>query len=106
MKKRLIFFSLVFAVLAFASCKLEKGGTIEVTNGSNFEASIAVYKELVQVTAQEKAAPGKKITFSIDEDGTYNVDAIFINGNVLSHGREKAVLSGGNKESITVKPTN
>jgi len=105
MKKRLIFFSLVSAVLAFTSCAV-KGGTIEVTNGSDFEASIAVYKELVQVTAQEKAAPGKKVTFSIDEDGTYNVDAIFINGNVLSHGREKAVLSGGNKESITVKPTN
>jgi len=102
--KKYAIIGLVFAALAFATCKLEKGGTIEVTNGSTYEASIAVYKELVQVTDFRTAAPGGKVTFTIDEDGTYIVNAIF-SSNPKGHGDKKAVLSGGNKVSVSVTPT-
>jgi hypothetical protein len=106
MKKHLIFLSLVLAAFTFASCAV-KGGTIEVKNGSNLEAYIAVYKGIVQVTASEKAAPGNKVTFSIDEDGTYIINALFHNDGTddLYHGSGEAVLIGGNKVSVTVKPT-
>jgi len=94
---------LVFAAFVFASCAL-KGGTIEVTNGSTYEASIAVYKELAQVTASETVAPGNKVSFSIEEDGAYTVNAIF-SSNPIGHGKAEAVISGGNKVSVSVTPT-
>ena len=93
---------LVFAALVFSSCML-KGGIIEVTNGSTYDASIAVYKGLVQVTGFQTATPGKKVTFSIEEDGAYIVNAIF-SSNPKGHGSEEAVLLGGNKVTVKVTP--
>ena len=104
MKKYAVIFGLVFMALVFASCAL-KGGTIEVINNSAYTASIAVYKGLVQVTALETAAPGKKVIFSIDEDGSYTINAIF-SSNPIGHGSGEAVLLGGNKVTVNVKPTN
>ena len=102
--KKYAIIGLVFAALVFASCAL-KGGTIEVTNGSaDFDASIAVYKGLVLVTDFQTATPGKKVTFSIEEDGAYTVNAIF-SSTPPGHGSGEAVLLGGNKVKVSVTPT-
>jgi hypothetical protein len=111
MKKRLILFSLVSAVLAFASCKLEKGGTIEVTNGHNtYTASITIMKGLSPVDGglEKRAAPNEKVTFSIEEDGTYTVNANFYETLPVftGHGAKEVVLSGGNRViSVEVTPS-
>ena len=44
---------------------------------------------------------------SIDEDGTYSVNAIFYStpGELKGHGDKEAVLVGGNKEIVHVKPS-
>jgi hypothetical protein len=105
MKRCAVIFSLIFTVLAFASCAV-KGGTIEVTNGSDFTASIVIHKGAVPVTTAETAAPGKKVTFSIDEDGTYNVEAAFFSGSAsIGHKTQGGiVLSGGTTKTVNVKP--
>ena len=104
MKKHAIIFSLIFTVFVFASCGL-KGGTIEVKNDSTYTASIVVNKGSVPVTDLKKADPGKTVTFSIVEDGTYIIDAAFFSGTTpKGHGSGTAVLSGGTTKTVTVKP--
>jgi hypothetical protein len=100
---------LVFAALIFASCAL-KGGTIEVTNGhSTYNASITILKGLLPVDGglEQRAAPNQKVTFSIEEDGTYTVNAVFYSGsnpkdNMKDVEQKEAVLLGGNKVSVSV----
>jgi len=109
MKKRLILFSLVSAVFVFASCAV-KGGTIEVTNGHNtYTASITIMKGLSPVDGglEQRAAPNEKVTFSIEEDGNYTVNANFYETLPVftGHGTEEAVLLGGNKVSVKVTPS-
>jgi len=103
--------ALVFTALVFASCKLEKGGTIEVINDSTYIASIDIMQGkdgIVPVVEAKRAdANGGTATFSIDEDGTYTVNAIFLDQEFATkgHGKGEAVLSGGNKVTVHVKPT-
>ena len=101
--------ALVFAALVFASCKLETGGTIEVINDSTYIASIDIMQGkdgMVPVAETKKANPGETATFSIDEDGTYTVNAVFLDeSGTKGHGKGEAVLSGGNKVTVRVKPT-
>ena len=113
MKKYAVILGLVFTALVFASCKLEKGGTIEVINDHNtYDASIYIMKgrggtELVDIPATARANGGKA-TFHIDEDGTYTVNAVFLDEQSVpnqGHGTGEAVLSGGNKVTVHVKPT-
>ena len=104
MKKYAVILGLVFTSLVFATCAL-KGGTIEVINDSSFNASIAVYQGLIQVTDFETVAPGKKTTFIIEQNGTYTVNAIF-SSSPKGHGSGEATLLGGNTVTVKVKPTN
>jgi len=107
MKKYAVILGLVFTALVFVSCKLEKGGTIEVINDhSTYNASIAVYQGLVQVTTAETVTPGGKVTFSIEEDGTYTVNANFYQTlpDFTGNGRKEVVLSGGNKVTVHIEP--
>jgi len=105
--KKYAIIGLVLTALVFASCKLEKGGTIEVINDhSTYDASIAVYQGLLKLTEDKTATPGGNVTFYIEEDGTYIVNAVFYSGSTLDHGSGKAVLSGGNKVTVHVEPTN
>jgi len=117
--KRYVIIGLVIASLAFVSCKLEmleKGGTIEVINDSSDKASIYIMKGKggIETVAGPKTAAsnGGTVTFTIDEDGTYTVNAIFYSGTTpppvgefTGHGDKEAVLSGGNKETVRVKPS-
>ena len=111
MKKHAFFWGLVFVALVFVSCKLEKGGTIEVTNGSPTDsAHISIMQgkdgDLPVTEIKKAAANGGRVTFPIDEDGTYTVNAAFYSGSTASgHGKEYAVLSGGNKVTVNVKPS-
>jgi hypothetical protein len=108
MKKHAILFGFIFAVLALASCKFEKGGTIEVKNDSNYKASIHIEDGSMMPVdggAKQEAAAGKTVMFSISEDGAYTVEAVFYQTGFTGHGREKAVLSGGNKVTVQVKPS-
>ena len=75
-------------------------------NDSTLTASIVVHKGAVPVTTAETAAPGKKVTFSIDEDGTYNVVAAFFSGTTPkgSDSKDGIVLSGGTTKTVNVKP--
>jgi pyrimidine operon attenuation protein/uracil phosphoribosyltransferase len=102
--KKYVIIGLVFAALVFASCKLEKGGTIEVINDHSTNASIAVYQGLIKLTEDKTATPGGNVTFDIEEDGTYIVNAVFYSGSTLDHGSGKAVLSGGNKVTVHIEP--
>ena len=104
--KKCAFIALVFTTLVFVSCKLEKGGTIEVINDhGTYNASIAIYQGLLKVTEDKTATPGGNVTFYIEEDGTYIVNAVFNSGSTLvGHGSGKAVLSGGNRETVRVRP--
>jgi len=100
---------LVFAALVFASCAL-KGGTIEVTNGHPTDyASITILKGLLPVDGglEKRAAPNEKVTFSIEEDGTFIVNANFYKTlpGFTGHGTEKAVLLGGNKVTVKITPS-
>ena len=110
--KKYAVIALVFTALVFASCKLEKGGTIEVINDSTFIASIDIMQGkdgIVPVVEAKRAnANGGTATFSIDEDGTYTVNAVFLDQQLVpnkDHGKGEAVLSGGNKVTVHVKPT-
>ena len=106
--KRYVTIGLVLSVLVFASCRLGKGGTIEVINGhSTYSASITIMNGNVPVTEEKRAIPGEKVTFFIDEDGTYIVNANFYQTlpAFTGHGTGKAVLLGGNKETVRVKPS-
>ena len=108
MKKYAVILGLVFTALVFSSCAL-KGGTIEVTNGHPTDyASITILKGLSPVDVEQRAAPGKKVTFSIEEDGTYTVNANFYKAlpDFTGHGTKEAVLLGGNTVTVTVRPTN
>ena len=68
--KKYAIIGLVLTALVFASCKLEKGGTIEVINDhSTYDASIAVYQGLLKLTEDKTATPGGNVTFYIEEDG-------------------------------------
>jgi len=103
--KKYAIIALVFTTLVFASCKLEKGGTIEVINDhSTYDASIAIYQGLLKLTEDKTATPGGNVTFYIEEDGTYTVNAIFYSGSTLDRGSGNAVLSGGNKVTVHVIP--
>jgi len=116
MKKYVVILGLVFTVLVFASCKLEKGGTIEVKNGdSDYYASIRIVNAddnyPVAGGEEKRAAPGETVTFIIGEDGTYIAEATFsldpTQGSFVGHGRSKKItLSGGNKETVSVEPSN
>jgi hypothetical protein len=112
--KKYVIIGLVLAVLAFASClldTLEKGGTIEVINdSSDYSASIYIMKGKngIDSVAGPKTADsnGGKVTFIIDEDGTYSVDAAYFEGSTAKgHGSGEAVLAGGNKVTVRVKPS-
>ena len=105
MKKYAVIIGLVFTSLVFASCGL-KGGTIEVINDSAYNASIAVYQGITPVTETKTAAPGKKATFSIEENGTYNVVANFLSGSGFKDTKriDGIVLSGGMTKTVPVKP--
>jgi len=111
--KKYAILGLVSAALVFASCAL-KGGTIEVKNNTSNNALIYIMQGDVPVVAEESLpANGGTKTFSFDEDGTYTVNAIFYIGSnpppegvFNGHGDKKAVLLGGNKVSVSVKPTN
>jgi hypothetical protein len=109
MKKHVKIIGVVFAILVFASCKLEKGGTIEVINDSDYNASITILKGIMPVDggAEKRATAGGKVTFSIGEDGTYNVNANFYETlpPFAGHGTGEAVLSGGNIVTVRVKPS-
>jgi len=108
--KKYVIIGLVFAALAFASCKLGKGGTIEVINDSkDYYASITVLKGLSPVDGglEQRAAPKGKVTFSIEEDGTYTVNANFYQTLPVftGNGKGEAVLLGGNKVTVHVQPS-
>jgi len=105
MKKYAVIIGLVFTSLVFASCAL-KGGTIEVINESTYNASIAIHQGIMPVTETKTAGPGKKIMFSIEEDGTYNVEAIFLSGSSTKghHKQEGITLLGGTIKTVRVKP--
>jgi hypothetical protein len=106
MKRCVIIFSLIFTVLAFASCGV-KGGTIEVINKGPDSASITVLKGLLPVDGgmEQRVTPNGKATFSIDEDGVYTVNANFYQTlpAFTGNAREEVVLSGGNKVTVNVK---
>jgi len=111
MKKHAILFGFIFAVLALASCKFEKGGIIEVTNVSDYNASITILlDDITRIIAdggsEQRADPKGKLTFYIVEDGTYIVNALFYQTGFTGHGeKEGIVLSGGNKVTVQVKPS-
>ena len=114
--KKYAIIGLVFTALVFASCKLEKGGTIEVINGDNdYYASIRIVNaddnESVAGGEAKWAAPNKTVTFFIGEDGAYIATATFHLDQTpipfVSQGSSKKIrLSGGNKETVSVEPTN
>jgi hypothetical protein len=104
MKKYAVIIGLLFTALVFSACML-KGGTIEVINDSPYNASIAIYQNVVQLSDFETIAPDKRATFLFDENGTYTVNAIFLTDPKL-HGSREAVLLGGNTVTVKVRPTN
>ena len=114
--KKYVIIGLVLAALASVSCKLdttEKGGTIEVINDSSYNAYIEIMKGITPVAEAKTANSKGKVTFIIEEDGTYTVNALFYSGQNLppggeftGHGDKVAVLIGGNKETVHVQPSN
>jgi len=93
------------AVFVFASCNLNtKGGTIEVINDGDYDVSVQIMKGITPVTETQKAtANGGKATFTIDEDGTYTVNAVTLNP--AGHDSKDVTLSGGTIKTVHVKPT-
>lgn len=87
------------AVLTLASCDLfEKGGTIEVTNGTSGVTIVTVSKELDSALDNTKTIqPGKTEIWTFDEDGTYTVSA------PLSAFIRPVFLSLGSTEKITIE---
>jgi len=101
--KKYVILGLVFAVLAFASCKLEKGGSVEVINNGVSNAIITVLKGYTVVGAEQNAgADGNKVTYSIDEDGNYIVSAVYVEPLPGDLVRKYITVSGGNTVTVTV----
>ena len=76
---------------------------------SSYNASITILKGISPVDGglEKKAAPNEKVKFSIEEDGTYTVNAVFYSGtnpkvNMKDVEQKEAVLLGGNKVSVSV----
>jgi hypothetical protein len=101
---------LLFAALAFASCK-EPGGTIEVTNEYKIgNVGLPIMVTIVEgfdfadavkniETKGEVIQYGKTKTFTFDKDGTYTVVSV-PPADVFT---ETVVLFQGNTEKVTVK---
>jgi hypothetical protein len=87
------------AVLTLASCDLfEKGGTIEVTNGTSAVAIVTVSKELDSALDDPRTIqPGKTEKWTFEEDGTYIVTA------ALSGFIKPVFLSLGSTEKVTIE---
>jgi len=94
---------LMFAALVFGACEIKKGGTIEVTNGSNTNVVIIVGKflSIPDTTGVEAAKPNETKSFTFDDDGVYTVYSFF---NILTPQTETVSLIGGETRKITVKP--
>jgi len=88
------------AVLTLASCDLfEKGGTIEVTNGTSGVTIVTVSKELDSALDNTKTIqPGKTEIWTFEEDGSYVVTAIPPLGFY-----KLIILSLGSTEKITIE---
>jgi len=72
------------AAMILVSCEIEKGGTIEVTNGLDITTYVVIVKGVDYADAAKELAegggtaikPGEKKAFTKDEDGLYTVVAI------------------------------
>jgi len=93
---------LVFAALVFGACDLQKGGTIEVTNGHTSAAIIMADKSLTvpETDGMEAVKPGETIRFTFNDDGIYTVYSFF----TIIPKSDTVSLFGGETKSITVKP--
>ncbi|MDR2576389.1 MAG: hypothetical protein LBC52_08115 [Treponema sp.] len=100
--KKYAILGLVFAVFAFASCKLEKGGSVEVINKGDSNAIITVLKGSAVVGAEQNAGAGDKVTYSIDEDGNYIVSAVYVEPLPGDLVRKYIIVSGGNTVTVMV----
>jgi hypothetical protein len=100
--KKYAIIGLVFAVFAFASCKLEKGGSVEVINNGVSNAIITVLKGYAVVGAEQDAGFGETVTYSIDEDGNYIVNAVYVELLPDTPVRKYITVSGGNTVTVTV----
>jgi len=95
------------AALFLVSCEIQKGGTIEVTNGLKTQTYFVIVKGLdyedaiKDITAGRGTLlePGAKKSFTKDEDGVYSVVAI----PPLPCFSGQATLALGNTEKITIK---
>jgi len=104
MKNLLRLFVVVLAAgLLLVSCNLEKGGTIEVTNGMSMPTYVDIIKGVDIINAIKEGdgtliQPGKTKIFTFNEDGTYTVTAIPPPGFI-----KPVILLAGDTQKVTVK---
>lgn len=105
MKKHAIIIGLVAVALAFGSCGLlmpEEGGTIEVTNDSDYSASITIYSETKIVVSLKNIESRETLSFDVSEDGSYTVSALY--GTSHSPYTVKGIaVSGGETKKVSIK---
>jgi len=108
MKNLLKFLGVVLVAACFlVSCKIEKGGTIEVTNGLTITTYVVIVKGVDYAEAVKELAngggtaidAGAKKSFNKDDDGLYTVVAV---PPVLTFSKQ-VYLSLGKTETVTVK---
>jgi hypothetical protein len=108
MKNLLKFFVVVLvAALFLVSCEIEKGGTIEVTNGLNIPTYVIIVKGIDYAEAIKDLAKGEGTLidsgamnpFHKDNDGVYTVVAT----TSLLPFTKTVTLTLGKTERVTVK---
>jgi hypothetical protein len=108
MKNLLKFLGVVLvAALFLISCNIEKGGTIEVTNGLDIQTRVVIVKGIDYADALKELTsgggtaiePGKMKSFDKDEDGIYTVVATM---SLLPFSKQ-VTLALGKTETVTVR---
>jgi len=102
MKNLLKLFGVVLvAALILVSCNLEKGGTVEVTNGLSESTIVKVFKlgeDALNLGNTDVLNPGETKRWTFKEDGTYIVTA----APPLGFSQTVILLAGGT-EKVTIK---
>jgi hypothetical protein len=109
MKNLLKLLGVVLVAACFlVSCNIEKGGTIEVTNGLDIQTRVIIVKGLDYAEAIKELTsdggtaidPGAMKAFSKDDDGIYTVVAT---KHLLDIFSKQVTLGLGKTETVTVR---